>query len=150
MGICALLIPQGVLLGNGFARKFERGLIDQEIIKALRPEVISPGVVEIVGLPLQVPDHRVYESNYIFYRAFGEDKWWTRIGPVSDSNFVEPIWKNDSRYQEMFIYEPPTTLCRTVITVEQLFKNKPLRKIKVLLNLHVNSDIVIKSIHKDC
>jgi len=142
--------PQGFLLANGLGMKFERELVDQKLIELLKPHRIPSGIVEVVGLPPQVPDHRVYESNYIFFRAYGDSRWWTRIGPVSDPNFVEPIWKNDFRYQEMFIYHPPSKLCRSVVTVEQFYKSSGPRRIKVLLGLHVNTDILVKSVETNC
>ena len=142
--------PQGFLLANGLGMKFERELVDQKLIQVLKPHRIPSGIVEVVGLPPQVPDHRVYESNYIFYRAYGDSKWWTRIGPLPDPNFVEPTWKNDLRYQTMFIYHPPSKLCRSVVTVDQLYKSSGIRRIKALLGLHVNTDIIVQSVETRC
>lgn len=145
-----IVLPQGVLLSYGLTVKLERKLIDQELVQVLRTRTIPAGLVEIVGLPNQNPIHRDYESNYIFFRAYGLSNWWTRIASVSDLNFAEPPWKEDPRYQSMYIYHPPERLCRSIVMVEELFKNSKMRQIKILFHIWVNTGIRIKDIKTQC
>jgi hypothetical protein len=150
IALIALVLPQGLVLANGFATKYERQIIDAQLVSVLRKYDIPPGVVEIVGLPVLVPDHRVYESNFIFWEAFGSAKWWTRIAPVSDVAFSIPSWTNESSYQATYIFQPSESMCRTLITAELNRKTSFLQKIQVFLNLNAHITVQIKSVSSKC
>jgi hypothetical protein len=146
----ALVFPQGFVLVNGFNAKYERQVIDAQLTTVLKKLSIPPGLVEIVGLPLLIPEHRVYESNFIFWEAFGSAKWWTRIAPEPDSTFSIPTWTSESSYQAMYISQPPQTVCRTVISAKLTRTTSFWDKIKNFLNLSNHITVSIKSVSSKC
>jgi hypothetical protein len=115
--VALMVAPQSFILMHGLTMKLGRQEFEEKLINELKTEQVKPGVVEIVGLPLFIPDFRVYESNYLMYRAFGETKWWTRIGQAEDPSFTVPDWIQRVDYQKIYIYQPPQTACRTIIQV---------------------------------
>ena len=117
IAVVLLVAPQSFVLMHGLTMKLGRQEFEEKLITELKKEQVKPGIVEIVGLPIFVPDFRVYEANYLMYRAFGKADWWTRIGQSEDPNFAVPEWIQRIDYQKIYIYQPPQAACRTVIQV---------------------------------
>lgn len=145
-----LLLPQGLLLANGLAAKFGRQEIDIALVRALKTRDIPAGLVEVVGMPTLIPDHRVYESNYLFGKAFGDTSRWTRIAPTSDANFGFSPLTGEPSYQEMYIFHPTENPCRTTIEVMLSQKHTVLDKLKRMLHLSTNTAITVKTVNKVC
>lgn len=145
-----LLLPQGLLLANGLAAKFGRQEVDVVLVRALKSQDIPSGLVEVIGMPTLIPDHRVYESNYLFGEAFGNTNRWTRIAPTVDPNFSVPAWTGEPSYQEMYIFHPVEKPCRTTIEVTLMQKHTVLDKLKRIFHLSTNTLINIKAVSKSC
>ena len=145
-----LLLPQGLLLANGLAAKFGRQEVDVALVQALKSQEIPAGLVEVIGMPTLIPDHRVYESNYLFGRAFGNTSRWTRIAPATDPNFAFSPLTGEPSYQEMYIYHPVENPCRTTIEVMLTQKHAALDKLKRILHLSTDTLVNIKSVSRSC
>ena len=118
IAVALLVVPQSFVLMHGLTMKLGRQEFEEKLIQELKKEQVKPGIVEIVGLPIFIPDFRVYEANYLMYRAFGKADWWTRIGQSEDPNFAIPEWIQRIDYQKIYIYQSPQAACRTVIQVD--------------------------------
>jgi len=148
--VALLVVPQSYVLMHGLTMKIGRQGFESQLIKALRTEQIKPGIVEIVGLPVFVPDFRVYEANYLMYRTFGEANWWTRIAPAEDPTFAAPDWIQRADYQEMYIYRPPQSACRTIIQVSLTNYGGFWNGAKSVMHLSTNSSVKIASVRSIC
>jgi hypothetical protein len=148
--VLLLVAPQSFILMHGLTMKLGRQEFEEKLIKELETEQIKPGIVEIVGLPVFVPDFRVYEANYLMYRTFGKANWWTRIGQAEDPNFAVPDWIQRVDYQKLYIYQPPQNACRTVIQVSINRYGGFWQGAKSTLRLANNSLVQITSIKSVC
>ena len=148
--VVLLVVPQSFILMHGLSMKLGRQEFEEKLINELKTAIIKPGVVEIIGLPIFTPDFRVYEANYLMYRAFGEAKWWTRIGQTEDPNFAVPDWMQRIDYQKLYIYQPPRTACRTVIQVNLAGYGGFWEGAKSALHLMSESSVQISSVESVC
>jgi hypothetical protein len=148
--VALLVVPQSFILMHGLTMKLGRQEFEEKLVKELKTEQVKPGIVEIVGLPVFVPDFRVYEANYLMYRTFGEAKWWTRIGQAEDPNFSVPDWIQRVDYQNIYIYQPQQMTCRTIIQVDLVNYGGFWRGTKSMLRLANNSSVQIKSTKSTC
>jgi hypothetical protein len=145
-----LIVPQSFVLMQGLTMKSNRQDFEAKLIGSLRSELIKPGIVEIVGLPIFVPDFRVYEANYLMYRAFGKADWWTRIGQTEDPNFLVPNWIQRVDNQDIYIYRPPLIACRTIIQLDLVNYGGFWKGLKSIFRLPNSSSTSIKSIRSSC
>lgn len=145
-----LIVPQSFVLMQGLTMKSNRQEFEVKLIGSLRSELIKPGIVEIVGLPIFVPDFRVYEANYLMYRAFGKAVWWTRIGQTEDPNFSVPDWIQRVDYQDIYIFQPPRAACRTIIQLDLVNYGGFWKGLKSILHLPNSSSTSIKSVRSSC
>jgi TM2 domain-containing membrane protein YozV len=148
--VALLVVPQSFVLMHGLTMKLGRQEFEEKLITELKKEQVKPGIVEIVGLPVFIPDFRVYEANYLMYQAFGKADWWTRIGQAEDPNFVVPDWIQRVDYQKIYIYQPPQTACRTVIQVSLLNYGGFWEGVKSMLHLANKSKVDITSVKSAC
>jgi hypothetical protein len=148
--VALLVVPQSFILMHGLTMKLGRQEFEEKLIKELETEQVKPGIVEIVGLPIFIPDFRVYEANYLMYRAFGKANWWTRIGQAEDPNFAVPDWIQRIDYQDIYIYQPQQMTCRTIIQVDLVNYGGFWQGAKSMLRLANNSSVQIKSAKSTC
>ena len=150
IAVAILVVPQSFVLMHGLALKLGRQEFEEKLINELKTKQVKPGVVEIIGLPSFVPDFRVYESNFLMFRTFKGAKWWTRIGQVEDPSFAVPVWITRIDYQEIYIYQPPTTTCRTVIQINYVRPSGFWEDVKSTVRISNDPSIKIESIQSVC
>jgi len=148
--VAVLVVPQSFVLMHGLTMKLGRQEFEEKLIQELKKEQVKPGIVEIVGLPIFIPDFRVYEANYLMYRTFGKADWWTRIGQSEDPNFAVPEWIQRIDYQKIYIYQPPKAACRTVIQVNLTNYGGFWEGAKSMLHLANKSKVQIAAVKSVC
>jgi hypothetical protein len=148
--VAVLVAPQSFVLMHGLTMKLGRQEFEEKLIQELKKEQVKPGIVEIVGLPIFIPDFRVYEANYLMYRTFGKADWWTRIGQSEDPNFAVPEWIQRIDYQKIYIYQPPKAACRTVIQVNLTNYGGFWEGAKSMLHLANKSKVQIAAVKSVC
>jgi hypothetical protein len=114
--VVSLILPI-YLLSSGLSEKFNRLSFDNELVLYLqkRVEPPPPGIVKIELTKLLSPYTREYESNYLFFRAYGANEWWTSIRLPSDDYPEIPNFVNSQNSVE-FVYKWIMNPCRSTLS----------------------------------
>jgi hypothetical protein len=114
--VVSLILPI-YLLSSGVSEKLNRLAFDQNLVDYLQKNIQPPpaGMVKIELTKLPTPNPRVYESNYLFYRAYKENRWWTSMRLESDGYPEIPSSLNNQNSEE-FVYEWVENPCRTTLS----------------------------------
>jgi hypothetical protein len=117
----------------GIASKLNRHEFETKLIDALKVQNINPGIVYLaLDSPLEnpIPIMRSYELNYLFYRAFGNIKHDVYFvlestkaledhGPTKEErDRLTLAQKSSQAMWNMEIYDPSSTKCKSVISME--------------------------------
>jgi hypothetical protein len=114
-------------LSSGVSEKLNRLSFDQDLVDYLRENIqpLPAGIVKIEFEKLPTPNPRVYESNYLFYRAYEESKWWTSVRLPSDDYPEIPSVVNRQNSDE-FVYEWTRKKCKSTLSFgSEVYEAKP-------------------------
>lgn len=97
---------------------YEAGII--ESLKAIPPP--PSGIVVLVPPHQLKPSMRYYESNWLFYKAYGLENWFVYIPPDQTMQPVLPDWMGDNRtqsklYHSKYIMNNFIHACNTKIAI---------------------------------
>jgi hypothetical protein len=113
-----ILIFSLSLLLNSFAIKLNRQIFEDKLIASLQEieQNPKPGLFQINGSGIPNPAFRVYESNFLLYRAYSRASWWSIIQETRDMNFTFPR-NQGSPNSGVNVYQPSADKCTSLVSI---------------------------------
>lgn len=116
-----------LILQAAFWQKLSRSAYEQGIITALAKETPpKPGIVKIVAPEIPAALWRFYESNWLMYRAYGKEEWFTSLTLKENQGMEQPEFVGDKNlnaslmelYKIEYIMSDFQSGCETLIKIE--------------------------------